>query len=60
MIRVLGCLFVMAIIAFIVFLAHFPHRHDKELKARCEAAGGVFIEAREPLHVCVKPLEPNP
>jgi len=32
-----------------------PHKDDARLKAECESRGGVFVEARDPLHVCVTP-----
>ncbi len=30
------------------------HKDDDQLRAECEARGGTFVEAREPLHLCVQ------
>lgn len=37
-------------------LFQWAHDDDARLKAECEARGGVFVEARSPMHVCVKTL----
>lgn len=36
-------------------LVYFAHRNDALLKAACEAKGGVFVHARDPMHICVMP-----
>lgn len=30
-----------------------PHKNDEALRAKCEAAGGTFVHANEPRHLCV-------
>jgi hypothetical protein len=46
-----GIMFV--VIVGLLILFYGAHKDDAILKAECERAGGVFIEAREPVHVCV-------
>jgi len=35
----------------------YVHKDDMRLKAECEAAGGLFIQAREPMTACVKEIK---
>ena len=42
-------------LACLAYLLWNPHKDDDRLRAECKARGGVFIEARDPLHVCVSP-----
>lgn len=50
-------LFVAVLFLFVSFVMLWPHRHDREERAACEAKGGVFIEARQPMHVCATPAK---
>lgn len=33
------------------------HWNDDELRSKCEAAGGTFVHAKDPLHLCVKTVD---
>lgn len=43
-----------AIAIGVPWMAYSVHRGDDALRAACVAKGGALVEAREPLHVCVK------
>jgi hypothetical protein len=43
------------VVALLVLLVWFVYRDEPELRAECEARGGVLISARSPLYVCVQP-----
>lgn len=43
----------LALVALIVTLVIYTvHKDDAVLRADCEARGGVFFHARDPIHVC--------
>lgn len=45
-------------LGFIIFIGYIfnnVHKDDAKLRSECEARGGVFVEARQPIHICVTP-----
>lgn len=46
-------LFLGLLALFAGFAVYYAHKDDAQLRAECEARGGTFIHATEPLHVCV-------
>lgn len=54
MIKIIAILFVIVLMIFLLWIPYQVHKDDAKLRAACEAAGGVFVEAREPIHICVK------
>lgn len=41
--------------AAVLFLGWYVHKDDAQEEAECHARGGIFLEARSPVHACVQP-----
>lgn len=49
--------FIVAMIVLVSGIVFAAHWNDAVLKAECEAQGGTFVHASQPLHVCVKTVD---
>ena len=45
------------VIVVITFGFLYAHKDDSRLKIECEAAGGLFVQTREPLNICVQEIK---
>jgi hypothetical protein len=47
----------LSIIITLISLFDYSHKYDTILKVECEQKGGTFVQARDPLYVCVKTIK---
>ena len=52
--RIVFCVCLLWVGSIIVYLFASTHKHDAYFKTECEKAGGVFLEARNPMSICIK------
>jgi len=58
--KIITIIFIVGSIAAMIALINllsYTHRYDTTLKIECESKGGTFVQARDPMYICVKTIK---